>query len=134
MSATPDSAAPTDADDQQPGLLEHALGAAQAARLLVADAFGLIGLEARLAGLSLAGIVVAAIAAAFALMAFWLLGQAALVVALTALDLPPALMLLALAVFNLLLAALLLVVIRRLSRNLMFKATGETLLRGRHEP
>lgn len=122
-------AAPPDTP-AEPSLGAAALGTAALIRDLLGDALGLLALEARLAGLSLAGIVAAAVAAAFAVLAFWLLLQAGLIVAFGRLGIDVLWLLAAFALLNGAGALLLLLAIRRLSRNLMFKATAGALGKG----
>jgi hypothetical protein len=114
----------------EPPLSTQALNTLAILRDLVGNTAGLAALEARLAALSLAGIVATALAAGFAVMAFWLLLQAALIVGFMRLG---ADLLWLLAGFTLLNAAsvvLCLYLIRRLGGNLTFRATAAAL-RGR---
>lgn len=120
--------------EEAPGLTENALGGLSALRHLIGDTFGLLGLEARLAGLSLAGIMLSALAAAFSLMATWLLLQAALAVGLMRLGADALLLLSAFTVLNAAAGLGLLALIRRLSRNLTFKATGRAIRGEPHVP
>jgi hypothetical protein len=116
--------------DDEPTLATLASGTAALVRELATDTLGLAALEVRLAAISLAGMVAAALAAAFAVMAFWLLLQAGLMVAFARMGADVLWLLVAFTVFNGLTALLLLLSIRRLSRHLTFKATAEAL-RGR---
>lgn len=111
----------------EPGWAELALSTGARLRDLVADSLSLLGLEFRRAGLSLAGIVVAALGAAFAVMAFWLLLQALLIVGLGRLGIDVLWLLLAFTLLNAALALLLLFSIGRMSRNLTFRATAQAL-------
>lgn len=108
-------------------LPEHALGVLSALRRLFGGYFRLLGLEARLAGLSLAGIIAAAVVAAFCLIAAWLLLQALALLALMRLDIGILWLLGAFSALNVIASAGLFVLIRRLGRNLMFTATGRAL-------
>ncbi|HEX5515691.1 MAG TPA: hypothetical protein VFY81_14930 [Gammaproteobacteria bacterium] len=96
-------------------------------RKLIGDLLGLAALEARLATLSLIGIVATALAAAFAIMAFWLLLQAALLVGFLRLGADLLWLLIGFTVFNGLTVMLCLFFIRRLSGNLTFRATTAAL-------
>ena len=111
----------------------HAHGAAGALVQLAADLLRLIALETRLAGLSLAGILFAAMAASFSVMALWLLLQALVAVGLTRLGADMLLVLLGLIGVNGLISVALLLFIRRLSGNLLFRATGRALFGHRRE-
>lgn len=113
--------------DTEPPLTALAVGSIAHLRQLVADTLGLAALEARLAGISLGGIVVAAMGAAFAVMAFWLLLQAGLIVGFMRLGADLLWLLAGFTVLNGLTAIALLLSIRRLSRNLMFSATAQAL-------
>lgn len=117
-------AAPGPDTSAEPPLGAVALGTAALIRDLIGDTLGLLALEARLAGLSLAGIIVAAVVAAFAMMAFWLLLQAGLIIAFSRLGIDVLWLLATFTVLNGAGALLLLLSIRRLSRNLMFKGTA----------
>lgn len=122
-----EAAAGAEQADAEPPLTALALGTLSNLRELVADTLGLAALEARLAGISLGGIVVAALGAAFAVMAFWLLLQAGLIVGFMRLGADLLWLLAGFTVLNGLTAVALLLSIRRLSRNLMFRATTQAL-------
>lgn len=129
--STPADALPGEEQDS-PGLAAHALGALAAVRDLVHDAAGLAALEARLAGVSLAGVLFSALTAAFTVMSVWILLQAVAAVLLVQAGVAVLATLLGLLALNALATLLLLIAIRRLSRNLMFHATREALLK-RHD-
>jgi hypothetical protein len=115
------------AEEAAPGLAALGLGGLASLRHLLGDSLQLLGLEARLAGLSLAGIIAAALAVAFSLMATWLLLQGALVLALIRLGLDALMLLLVFTALNAAASLGLLAIIRRLSRNLMFQATRQAV-------
>ncbi|GEM_PF-2981723 len=134
MSAPP-GAMPPPQDAAEPLGPSQRLGAVVAAAVqLVGELLRLLALESRLAGLSLAGILFAALAAAFGVMTAWLLLQAALTVGLTRLGADPLLVLLALTALNALIVAFLLLLIRRLSRNLLFRASIDALFGANRAP
>jgi hypothetical protein len=133
MPASQTAPGPTDAATHEPGLSALALGTLALLRQLVADVLGLVALETRLAGLSLGGIVLSALAAAFAVMAFWLMLQAGLIVAISRTGIDVLWLLAGFTLLNGLTAVVLLLFIRRLSRNLTFRATAEALRGGERE-
>ena len=120
---------PSASQDTAPSLAQLAGSTFAQLHKLIGNTLGLAALEARLAALSLIGIVAAALAAAFALMTFWLILQATLIVAITRLGVDLLWVLAGFTVLNGALIALCLAYIRRLSDNLKFKATA-TALRG----
>lgn len=110
-----------------PKPVELALTVAAQVRKLLANTFGLAALELRLAALSLGGILAAAMAAAFALMAFWLMLQALLTVALLRLGIDLIWLLAGFTVLNGLTIVVLLLFAWRLSGNLVFQNTAAAL-------
>lgn len=110
-----------------PKPVELALTVAAQVRKLLANTFGLAALELRLAALSLGGILAAAMAAAFALMAFWLMLQALLTVALLRLGIDLIWLLAGFTVLNGLTIVVLLLFAWRLSGNLVFRNTAAAL-------
>lgn len=128
MTAQPASAASPPPEQQSgPTLLQLAASTFSQLRGLIGDTLGLAALEARLAALSLFGIVAAAVAAAFALLAFWLTLQATLVLAFMRLGADPLWLMAGFTLLNGLAIALCLMFIRRLSGNLKFKATAAAI-------
>lgn len=110
-----------------PTLGTLALGTISLVRKLIGDLLSLAALEARLAALSLIGIVAAALATAFAVMAFWLMLQATLLVGFLRLGADLLWLLAGFTVFNGLAVMLCLFFIRRLGGNLTFRATAAAL-------
>jgi hypothetical protein len=110
-----------------PPPLALASNIAAQARDLLANTFGLAALELRLAALSLGGILAAALAAAFALIAFWLMLQAALIVALSRQGIDLVWLLAGFTVLNGLAVVALLLFAWRLSGNLVFRNTAAAL-------
>lgn len=128
MAAQPAPAAsPPSSQERAPALLQLAASTFEQLRSLIGNSLGLAALEARLAALSLIGIVAAALAAAFALLAFWLTLQATLVLAFTRLGADPLWLMAGFTVLNALAMVLCLLFIRRLGSNLKFKATTAAL-------
>lgn len=99
---------------------------------LLANTAGLAALELRLAALSLGGILAAALAAVFALMAFWLMLQATLIVVLWRMGLELPWLLLGFTIANGLAVLLLLLLAKRLSRHLLFRNTAAALTGSLH--
>lgn len=119
--------APHEAGAESPGLFDQFGKTLGSGRRMAADLLGLVGLEARLAGISAARLLGMGVAAGFALMAAWLLLQAALIVWLNQLGLNLGLAFLLFALLNGALTGYLIYQGLRLSRNLSFAATRRAL-------
>lgn len=129
MPNRPSSATAAPSEPAAPSLAQLALATFTELRQLIGGSLSLAALEARLAALSLIGIVATALAAVLAIMAFWLTLQATLVAALWRLGVDLLWALAGFTLLNALLVALCLLYMRRLSGNLKFSATAG-ILRG----
>ncbi len=92
-------------------------------RSIVGDILGLLALEARLAGLSIAAMLGLGVAAALLFITAWLLFVAGIAFSLVDLGLGWGLALLITALLNIVLGVILVRLIFVFSRNLLFKAT-----------
>jgi len=104
-----------------------------AASALFGDWVGLVALEGRLAGLSAAGMLAFAILAGLCLFSAWLFLLGAVILLLAPLGYSWPGLLAAAAALNVLLAAALIFAIRKLSANLLFPATQQSLRRPNKE-
>ncbi|MBI2778670.1 MAG: hypothetical protein HYX62_02615 [Gammaproteobacteria bacterium] len=125
MSST---APPTPPSDGSKGAAEESLASAGVSllrtfRSIVGDILGLVALEARLAGLSIAAMLGLGVAAALLFITAWLLFVAGIAFSLVDLGLGWGLALLITALLNIALGVILIRLIFVFSRNLLFKAT-----------
>lgn len=125
QSTAPDLSADKINADPHPTTL--ALNIVAQARDLMANLFGLAVLEARLAALSLGGILAAAMAATFVFIAFWLMLQALLIVILSRQGIDLIWLLIGFTLLNGLAVIALLLFAWRLSGNLVFRNTAVAL-------
>lgn len=122
-----DSALAQEAPGDASGLLEDAKDLWNELRGLTHDQFQLVTLELKLAGESLVMMIAAAVMAAVLVVSAWLGVVTAAVVGLIDVGIEPVTALLSGVVFNIVAAALLVLVIRRRSRYLQFPATRRSL-------
>jgi len=117
---------PSDSADDSAGDIRSVL---HAVSTVIRDWLGLVALESRLAGLSVARMLSLAIFAGLALFSAWLLTLGAVILICASLGYSLVGLLIAVALFNLVLGCLFISLIHKLSANLLFPATQQSFKR-----